>query len=196
MEYTQIEYDKDAEIVPFIGIQRKWANATLKLYSFVFVGYTIWITYQEFGDAAKPLKAKLTFLVPHLGAFSVFEAITVIAFIQLWDVIMYLTNRFKAKVERIKAESRAEGRSEGIAEGRSEGIAKGRSEGIAEGRSEGIAKGRSEGIAEGRSEGIAKGRSEANQVFSDWYQRLESAKARGVPFDEPPPFLNGDNTEE
>ncbi len=168
MEYTQTEHDKDAEIVPFIGIQRKWANATLKLYSFIFLGYTIWVVFQEFGDATKTLQGKLAFLVPHLGAFSVFEAVTIIAFIQIWDVIMYLTNRFKANIENIRATSEARG----------------------------IAKGKAEGIAEGITRGKAEARAEANQVFSDWYQRLESAKARGAPFDEPPPFLKGDKTEE
>ena len=172
MEYTQIEHDKDAEIVPFIGIQRKWANATLKLYSFIFLGYTIWVVFQEFGDATKTLQGKLAFLVPHLGAFSVFEAVTIIAVIQIWDVIMYLTNRFKANIENIRVTSEARG------------IAKGKVEG------------RAEGIAEGKVEGRAEARAEANQVFSDWYQRLESAKARGAPFDEPPPFLKGDKTEE
>lgn len=160
MEYTQIEHDKDAEIVPFIGIQRKWANATLKLYSFIFLGYTIWVVYQEFGDAAKPLKAKLTFLVSHLAAFSVFEAVTIVAFIQVWDVIMYLTNKFKANIEEIKAES--------------------------------IAIGRAEGKVEGEASGIAK----AHQASLDWYRRRESANARGVPFDEPPPFLKGDKTDQ
>ena len=168
MEYTQIEHDKDAEIVPFIGIQRKWANATLKLYSFIFLGYTVWVVFQEFGDATKTLQGKLAFLVPHLGAFSVFEAVTIIAVIQIWDVIMYLTNRFKANIENIRATSEARG----------------------------IAKGKAEGIAEGITRGKAEARAEANQVFSDWYQRLESAKARGAPFDEPPPFLKGDKTEE
>ena len=28
----------------------------------------------------------MAFLVPHLGAFSVFEAITIVAFIQVWDI--------------------------------------------------------------------------------------------------------------
>ena len=180
MEYARIEDDKDAEIVPFIGIQRKWANATLKFYSLIFLGYTIWITYQEFGDAAKSLKAKLTFLVPHLGAFSVFEAITVIAFIQVWDIIMYLTNKFKANIEEIKARSEAVGES------------RGRAEGEAKGRAEGEAKGRAEGEAKGRAEGEAK----AHQLWTDWRQRQENARARGVPFDDPPPSLNGDKTEQ
>ena len=137
-----------------MDIPRKWANPTLKFYSFIFLGYTIWVTYQEFGSAAKTFKAKLAFLVPHLGAFSVFEAITIIAFIQVWDIIMYLTNRFKTDIEKIKATSEALGRVEGKAEGKAE----------------------------------------AYQVWADWYQRQENAKAQGVPFDEPPPSLNGDKT--
>ena len=137
-----------------MDIPRKWANPTLKFYSFIFLGYTIWVTYQEFGSAAKTFKAKLAFLVPHLGAFSVFEAITIIAVIQVWDIIMYLTNRFKTDIEKIKATSEALGRVEGRAEGKAE----------------------------------------AYQVWADWYQRQENAKAQGVAFDEPPPSLNGDKT--
>ncbi len=152
MEHTQIEHKWDDEIVPFLGIQRKWANVSLKFYSFIFLGYTIWVVYQEFGDAAKPLKAKLTFLVSHLAAFSVFEAVTIVAFIQVWDIIMYLTNKFKANIEEIKAESIAIGRAEG--------------------------------------------RTETHQVWEEWYYRHENAKAQGLPFDDPPPSLNGDNTEQ
>ena len=137
MEYTQIEHDKDAEIVPFIGIQRKWANATLKLYSFIFLGYTVWVVFQEFGDATKTLQGKLAFLVPHLGAFSVFEAVTIIAVIQIWDVIMYLTNRFKANIENIRVTSEARGIAKGKVEGRAEGIAEGKVEGRGRGDSRG-----------------------------------------------------------
>ena len=154
MVNTRIDDDKDAEIVPLIGIPRKWANPTLKFYSFIFLGYSIWITYQEFGDAAKTFKAKLSFLVPHLAAFSVFEAVTVIAFIQIWDIIMYLTNRFKTDIEKIKAASEAQG----------------------------------------RAEGRTQGKSEAYQIWADWYHRQENARKQGVPFDEPPPSLNGDET--
>ena len=150
MVNTRIDDDKDAEIVPLIGIPRKWANPTLKFYSFIFLGYTIWITYQEFGAAAKTFTAKLAFLVPHLAAFSVFEAVTIIAFIQIWDIIMYLTNRFKTDIEKIKATSEAQGRVEGKAE--------------------------------------------AYQTWADWYHRQENARKQGIPFDEPPPSLNGDET--
>ena len=176
MEDSRIDDDKDAEIVPLIGIPRKWANLTLKFYSFIFLGYTIWIAYQEFGSAAKTLKVKMAFLVPHLGAFSVFEAITIVAFIQVWDIIMYLTNRFKTDIEKIKATSEAQGR--------------------AEGRAEGEAQGRAEGEVQGRAEGETRGKAKAYRVWEDWYHRQENAKAQGVPFDEPPPSLNGDKTEE
>ena len=70
----------------------------------------------------------------------------------IWDIIMYLTNRFKTDIEKIKAASEAQGRVEGKAE--------------------------------------------AYQVWADWYHRQENARARGIPFDEPPPSLNGDKTKE
>ena len=38
MVNTRIDNDKGAEIVPLIGIPRKWANPTLKFYSFNFFG--------------------------------------------------------------------------------------------------------------------------------------------------------------
>ena len=140
--------------MPLIGIPRKWASPALKFCSFILVGYTLWVTHQELGCAAKTLKAKLAFLVPHLGAFSVFEAITIIALIQVWDIIMYLTNRFKTDIEKIRATSEARGRAKGKLEGKAE----------------------------------------AFQVWADWYHRQENARAQGVPFDEPPPSLNGDKT--
>ena len=120
MEDSQINNDSNAEIVPFIGIPRKWANLTLKVYSLIFLGYAIWVAYQEFVVAAKTFKAKMTFLVSHLGAFSVFEAITIVSFIQVLDIIMYLTNKFRTDVEKIKAQSEAIGEARGRAEGRTD----------------------------------------------------------------------------
>ena len=60
----------------------------------------------------------MAFLIPHLGAFSVFEAIAIVAFIQVWDIIMYLTNKFKTDIEKIKATSEARGRAEGETRGK------------------------------------------------------------------------------
>lgn len=152
MEDNRTDDDSGAKIVPFIGIPRKWANPALKIYSFIFLGYAIWVAYQAFGGTTKPLMEKMALLVTHIGAFSVVEAITIVALIQVWDIIMYLTNKFKTDLAKIRAEVRAEGE--------------------------------------------AIGRAEAYQIWTEWYNRQEEAKARGLPFDEPPPSLNGEKHNE
>ena len=45
--------------------------------------------------------------------------------------------------------------------------------------------------AEGRAEGEESGRTAAHQDWEAWYRRLQEANAKGLPFDEPPPTLNG-----
>ena len=139
------------EIVPFIGIPKRWVNPALKIYALLFVGYTIWIVYQEFSTASKTLTERFTFLVPHLGPFSVLEVILIVVLIQLWDILMYLTYRLRANLAKIAAQSRAEG----------------------------------------RAEGEESGRAAAHQDWEAWYRRLQEANAKGLPFDEPPPALNG-----
>ena len=141
----------EPEIVPFIGIPRRWVNPALKIYALLFVGYTLWIVYQEFSIASKTLTERFTFLVPHLGAFSVLEVILIVVLIQLWDILMYLTYRLRANLAKIAAQSRAEG----------------------------------------RAEGEESGRTAAHQDWEAWYRRLQEANAKGLPFDEPPPTLNG-----
>ena len=63
-----------------------------------------------------------------------------------------------------------------------------RNEGLAEGRAEGHAEGRMEGHAEGRTEG----RHEQQERWLQWLERQRQAEANGLPFDEPPPSLNGE----
>lgn len=41
------------------------------------------------------------------------------------------------------------------------------------------------------AERFRKGREEERRVWLAWYARQEAAKARGEPFDEPPPGVNG-----
>ena len=43
--------------------------------------------------------------------------------------------------------------------------------------------------AEGRAEGKVAGRSEMHEAWLVWYRKSEEAKAKGIPFDEPPPEL-------
>ena len=41
------------------------------------------------------------------------------------------------------------------------------------------------------AERYKKGREDADRAWRDWLARQEAAKARGEPFDEPPPGVNG-----
>ena len=55
----------------------------------------------------------------------------------------------------------------------------------AEARKEGIAEGREEGKAAGIAEGLAQKQRE----WEVWLRESEDARARGEPFDDPPPSL-------
>ena len=78
--------------------------------------------------------------------------------------------------QKIRAKARAEGYAEGFAKDRAEGYAK--------------------GFAQGLAEGIAMGTARVNAAWRQWNDRRLDFKARGEPFDEPPPdytdYLSGD----
>ena len=76
---------------------------------------------------------------------------------------MYLTQRFMAKVARIRAE------------------------GLEEGRAEGLEEGRAEGLEEGRAEGVEQGIAVTHRQWQGWNARRMEAEAKGEPFNEPPP---------
>lgn len=120
MKNIQIDESRDNEIVTFIGIQRKWVNLSLKIYSFIFLGYAIWVIYLIFNTGTQDLSDRLSALFTHLAGFSVVEGLTLVAIIQLVDLIMYLTNKFKTKVKKQVSEAKAEGKAEGKTEGRKE----------------------------------------------------------------------------
>ena len=65
-----------------------------------------------------------------------------------------------------------------------------------EGRAEGRELGREEGRAEGREQGRTEGRLERDRLWKEWNERRLSAEHEGRPFAEPPPYLNGDPTED
>ena len=113
MAKIQIDDSRDNEIVTFIGIPRKWVNPALKIYSFIFLGYAIWVLYLEFKGGTQVLPDRLSALFTHLAGFSVVEGLTIVATIQLVDLIMYLTNKFKTKVKKQVDEAKAEGKAEG-----------------------------------------------------------------------------------
>ena len=62
-----------------------------------------------------------------------------------------------------------------------------------DGKAEGIAEGIAEGRAEGIAEGMAEGEQVAHEAWTVWNEKRLDAEARGEPFDEPPPTLNGQN---
>ena len=128
MANIQTDEGRDNEIVTFIGIPRKWVNPALKIYSFIFLGYAIWLIYLELKGSAQVLSDRLSALFTHLAGFSVVEGLTIVAIIQLVDLIMYLTNKFKTKVKKQVNEAKAEGKAEGREEGKEEGRAEGREE--------------------------------------------------------------------
>ena len=71
---------------------------------------------------------------------------------------------------------------------REQGLEEGRQEGLKEGRTEG----RQEGLKEGRTEGQQEGRHEQQERWLQWLERRRQAETNGLPFDEPPPSLNGE----
>ena len=56
-----------------------------------------------------------------------------------------------------------------------------------------IAKLKAQGREEGRREGRTEGRQEVQAALKEWYERFKEAQANNQPFDEPPPFLPGDD---
>ena len=94
-----------------------------------------------------------------MAAASVVEALLFVSLIQLGDILMYLTNRFKTDVEKIRIE----------------------------GIEQGIEQGKAEGIEQGKAEGIEQGIATAYQQWQAWNARRIDAEAKGHPFDEPPP---------
>ncbi len=41
-----------------------------------------------------------------------------------------------------------------------------------------------------------RGEARIHAEWMAWYKRMKEAEARGEPFDEPPPFLNNENSRE
>ena len=61
---------------------------------------------------------------------------------------------------------------------------------------EGMQKGLQEGLEKGIQEGRAEGRQEQQERWLQWLDRQRQAEENGLPFNEPPPALNGDHPTE
>ena len=109
------DIDREQEFVPILGIRQKWVDIALKIFSVVFFVYAFLVVREEFSKEA-PIMETTESIVIHLAAFSVVETIIFVALFQGVDILMYLTERFRAKLRRQIEKARIEGRVEGKAE--------------------------------------------------------------------------------
>ena len=63
-------------------------------------------------------------------------------------------------------------------------------------RAEGLEEGRKAGLEAGEQAGRQLGMHEEHQRWMQWLDRRRQAEENGLPFDEPPPSLNGENPNE
>ena len=125
MKQNSTPDERDDEIVPFIGIPRKWANPVVKIYAVVFLGYSGWVGYERLSDTTVPLIDRLDGLWTHLAAVGFVEGLLLVSVVQIGDIFMYLTRKFMADVAKIRAEGVEEGRAEGLAQGLEQGLEEG-----------------------------------------------------------------------
>ena len=59
----------------------------------------------------------------------------------------------------------------------------------------GEARGIELGIEQGIEQGIAIGEKRASATWMTWYRKMKDARAKGEPFDEPPPFMDNGNSQ-
>ena len=123
MQQNTIPDERDDEIVPFIGIPRKWANPVVKIYAILFLGYGSWVGYEKLIGASDPVLERLSGLWPHLAAAGFVAGLLFVSFVQIGDIFMYLTRRFMTDVAKIRAEGVEEGKAAGIEQGIEQGIA-------------------------------------------------------------------------
>ena len=148
--------------VQILSIRRIWVDTALKIFSIEVIVYLIFLIRHE-AAKAEPFMDTVQVIVIQLAAFMAVAAGLTIILFQGVDIIMFLTQIYKERLQRQ--------------------VQKARSEGIAEGKAEGIAEGKTEGIAEGKVEGKA----EERHLWINWNNRRLAAEAKGETFSEPPP---------
>ncbi len=113
---SPVDTRRDNEIIAFIGIPRKWVNPAIKIFSLIFAIYAGFAAAHEFGRSGPLMENAKQFFI-HIAAFSAGGSVILIAIYNGWDVLMYLTTRFKATLQQRVKKARAEGIAKGIAEG-------------------------------------------------------------------------------
>ena len=117
MKPNPTDDERDDEIVPFIGIPRKWTNPAVKIYAILFLAYGGWIGYQKLSRTAEPLVERLAGLWTHLAASGFVEGLLLVSLVQIGDIFMYLTRKFMMDVAKIREEGVEEGRAVGLEQG-------------------------------------------------------------------------------
>ena len=162
------------DLIPFLGVRRKWGAFALHIFvQFVFI-YSIFVIHDHVASGwqgFKTLKAIVADIAPGIAAAAF---IPILIFAEV-EILMILYNMVKEQIEARQSRRIEKVRAEGKAEG------------IVEGKAEGIVEGKAEGIVEGIVEGKAEGKALAQQEWREWLERKEAAEAAGTPFDDPPP---------
>ena len=152
------------------AVSRKWLPFYIGLTSVMAFGW-LWVMYGvvtesgEYGDATETMVATVERSSPAVPLI-VLISVCVTYWLDIIGGLLMVTARYLSSrfVTPIVEKYLEEGRIRGIEEGRIEGI----------------------------EEGAAKGKSEMHNAWLTWYRKSEEAKARGIPFDEPPPELPTD----
>ncbi len=63
-------------------------------------------------------------------------------------------------------------------------------------RAEGLEEGKKAGLEAGKKAGRHAGMHEQHELWVQWLDRQRQAEENGLPFDEPPPTLNGEHQTE
>ena len=174
--------------VSVMSVHERWWYAYLAAFFLQMTAWTLMVAWDEaaYGDHTRVI-AYLRAVGADSSHMVQLFVLNTIGIVELGRLIMVLAqgiaDRLKERKKRFREEMMAKGRAEGIAQGVAEGIA----QGVAQGEAQGEARGRAEGIAEGE----ARGRAELVAEVVAWNERRLAADAKGEPFDEPPPGVEG-----
>ena len=154
-------------------MSRRWKALYFPLFTTLTImgsGYVVWhgTTHRPTGDVHDAIVAVILRLAPTI----IVSAGASVVVTELGRYAAMLSDILREKVDKWIAKSRQEDREKALARG------------LAEGRAEGHAAGQAEGRAEVQR---------MQRLWQEWNQRRLAHEAKGEPFNEPPPSLNGDN---
>ena len=174
--------------ISVMSVHEGWWYAYLAAFFLQMTAWTLMVAWDEaaYGDHTR-VAAYLRAVGAGSSHIVQLFVLNTIGIVELGRLIMVLAQGIADRLKERKEKFRAELIAQGVAEGIAQGVAQGEAQGEARGE----ARGRAEGIAEGRAEGISEGRAELVAEVVAWNERRLAADAKGEPFDEPPPGVEG-----